>query len=151
VLLHESAFEYARSRPDAPAVVCGAERLSYRDLDQRANAVAHALQQRGTRPGRLVGICAHRGIDGLVGLLGILKSGCTYVPLDPDYPRERLDFMVRDSEIDTVVVDAPQTARQLPTVGVVAVCDTPGRLEQPRTISATSSTPRARWAGRRVR
>src|SRR5579884_11362 len=131
VLLHESVFEYARSRPDAPAVVCGAERLSYRDLDQRANAVAHALQERGTRPGRLVGICAHRGIDGLVGLLGILKSGCAYVPLDPDYPRERLDFMVRDSEIDTVVVDAPQTARQLPTVGVIAVCDTPGRFEQP--------------------
>lgn len=131
MLLHESVFEHARSRPDAPAVVCGAERLSYRDLDQRANVVANALQERGTRPGRLVGICAHRGIDGLIGLLGILKSGCAYVPLDPDYPRERLDFMVRDSEIDTVVVDVPQTARQLPAVGVVAVCDTPGRLDQP--------------------
>ena len=96
----------AAATPDAVAVRAGDTTLSYRDLDQRANALAIALQGRGIGAGDLVGLCCARNEHMLVALLGILKSGAGYVPLDPAFPRERLDFMIADAAVRVAVTDA---------------------------------------------
>ncbi|MFE3578023.1 amino acid adenylation domain-containing protein [Streptomyces vinaceus] len=93
----------ARRRPDAPAVEDAVGTLTYRELDERANRLAHHLVDRGAGPGRLVGLCVERGTDLVVGLLGIMKAGAAYLPLDPNYPAERLAFMLADSGATHVV------------------------------------------------
>ncbi|HEU0076714.1 MAG TPA: amino acid adenylation domain-containing protein, partial [Longimicrobiaceae bacterium] len=97
-------FEAQAARtPDAEALVHGTESLTYRELDARANQLAHALRRRGAGPEVRVGICARRSIDLVVGLLGIVKSGAAYVPLDPAYPRERIALTLRDARAPLVV------------------------------------------------
>ncbi|WHS56692.1 amino acid adenylation domain-containing protein [Pseudomonas brassicacearum] len=83
--------------PDAVAVVSGEAELSYSQLNARANQVAHRLLELGIRPDDRVAICADRSLDMVAGLLGILKAGAAYVPLDPDYPHERLAYMLENS------------------------------------------------------
>ncbi|WP_445261592.1 AMP-binding protein, partial [Pseudomonas sp. RL_105y_Pfl2_101] len=83
--------------PDAVAVVSGEAALSYSQLNTRANQVAHRLLELGIRPDDRVAICADRSLDMVAGLLGILKAGAAYVPLDPDYPAERLAYMLENS------------------------------------------------------
>ncbi|MFY2561145.1 amino acid adenylation domain-containing protein [Corallococcus terminator] len=90
--------EQARVRPEAVAITLGAEHLTYGALEQRSNQVAHALARRGMGPGRLAGICMERSLELIVGLLGVLKTGGAFLPLDPGYPRERLRYMLRDSD-----------------------------------------------------
>ena len=87
----------ARSRPDQPAVVSGTERLDYATLDRRANRLADALIERGVRPDQVVGLCAQRSAELVVGILGILKAGAAYLPLDPALPAERLAGMAADA------------------------------------------------------
>ena len=89
--------ERVRQQPAALAVTCGAESLTYETLDTQSNALAARLRSRGAGPGQLVGLCVERSVDMLVGLLGILKSGAAYVPLDPAFPPARLELMMRDS------------------------------------------------------
>ncbi|WLH37955.1 amino acid adenylation domain-containing protein [Pseudomonas sp. FP2196] len=84
-------------QPDAVALQAGEHRLSYRELNARANRLAHHLRKLGVTPDARVAICVERGLDLVIGLLGILKAGGAYVPLDPDYPLERLNFMLQDS------------------------------------------------------
>ena len=72
------------------------KQLTYRELNSRANQLAHYLRRLGIGPEKLVGICVERSIEMVIGLLGILKAGGAYVPLDPSYPRERLAFMLED-------------------------------------------------------
>ncbi|MDE2150257.1 MAG: amino acid adenylation domain-containing protein [Gammaproteobacteria bacterium] len=98
------ASQAART-PDAVALVAGSRRLSYRELDQRANAVAAALRERGV--GKLVGLCCGRNEHLLIGLLGILKSGAGYVPLDPAFPAGRLEYMCADAGLRCIVADRP--------------------------------------------
>ncbi|MCP4660487.1 MAG: AMP-binding protein, partial [bacterium] len=85
------------ARPDARAVVCGPTMLSYRELDERASRLAHHLRELGVVPEVLVGIAAERRPEVVVGLLGILKAGGVYLPLDPSHPEERLAFQLRDA------------------------------------------------------
>ncbi|MFE3153134.1 MULTISPECIES: AMP-binding protein, partial [unclassified Streptomyces] len=94
VVLPEVFGEWVVRTPDAPAVVCAGERVSYAELDARANRLAHALLDEGVVPGSRVGICLNRGIRPVVALLGVLKAGAAAVPLDPEYPLDRLEFMV---------------------------------------------------------
>ena len=103
--VHELFERQAARTPEAIAVVCGAERLTYRELDERANQLAHHLRRRGVGPGALVAICAQRTLQLLVGLLGVWKAGAAYVPLDPAYPPERLAFMLEDSCAAVLLVD----------------------------------------------
>ncbi|MER7764187.1 amino acid adenylation domain-containing protein [Streptomyces sp. NPDC097619] len=93
----------ARLHPDAPAVEDADGVLDYRALDERANRLAHHLMDQGVGPGRLVGLCVERGADLVVGLLGIMKAGAAYLPLDPNYPADRLAFMLADSGATHVV------------------------------------------------
>ena len=95
----------AERSPDATAVVYEEERLSYRELNARANQLAHYLRKLGVGREVLVGICMERSLEMMVGLLGILKAGGAYVPLDPAYPEERLAFMIRDSGLKVLVTD----------------------------------------------
>jgi amino acid adenylation domain-containing protein len=92
--------------PDSVAVVSAFERLTYRQLNHRANQVAHQLRRMGVRAETRVGICVERSELMIIGLLGILKAGGAYVPLDPEYPTDRLSFMVDDGEIGVLVTQA---------------------------------------------
>src|SRR6266511_2881614 len=96
--VHQLFEEQVRKSPDAVAVVCGDESLSYAELNEQANRLAHYLIGLGVKPDDRVGICVERSLGMVVGLLGILKSGGAYVPLDPAYPSERLRYMLNDSE-----------------------------------------------------
>ena len=96
--VHELFEEQVERTPDAVAVVFEDTQLTYRELNRRANQLAHYLQKLGVGPEALVGVCVERSLEMVVGLLGILKSGGAYVPLDPAYPKERLAFMVADSQ-----------------------------------------------------
>ncbi|MCO6509298.1 MAG: amino acid adenylation domain-containing protein [Aridibacter famidurans] len=98
--------EQARSTPDAVAVETEEGSVTYEELDAKANQLASYLVGNGIRNEALVGICVERSIDMMVGLLGILKAGAAYVPLDPDYPAERIGAVIRDSGMKTVVTQA---------------------------------------------
>ncbi|WP_233601911.1 non-ribosomal peptide synthetase [Corallococcus sp. CA047B] len=96
-LLHDLVAQQAALTPDATALVVGTRRLSYAQLDARANQLAHHLRSLGVGPEVRVALCLERSEDLLLSLLAILKAGGTYVPLDPAYPRQRLDFTLADS------------------------------------------------------
>jgi amino acid adenylation domain-containing protein len=103
--IHELFEAQADRTPDKLAVVLGSRRLTYRELNQRANQLAHFLRGEGVQPGVLVGICVDRSVELVVGLLGILKAGGTYVPIDPQYPPERRAFMLQDSNSPIILTE----------------------------------------------
>ena len=95
--VHELFEEQAARTPQAVAVIYEEERLSYGELNARANRLAHYLRELGVKPDERVAICVERSFEMIVGLLAILKAGGAYVPLDPAYPEERLRYMLEDS------------------------------------------------------
>jgi amino acid adenylation domain-containing protein len=103
-----------RRTPDATAVESGDERLTYAELNARANRLAHLLREEGVRPGAVVGVFARRSADLVVGLLAVLKSGAAYLPLDPDQPDDRLAFMLADAGA-RLVLTASLLAPRLPS------------------------------------
>ncbi|BCL84575.1 amino acid adenylation domain-containing protein [Ktedonobacteria bacterium brp13] len=107
--------------PEAPAVVFEEVSLSYRELNARANRLAHWLQQQGVGPETMVGICMERSLEMVVGLLGILKAGGTCVPLDPEYPQQRLAFMLRDAQVDLLLTQT-HLCERLPAYPGTVVC-----------------------------
>ena len=104
-LAHEYFEEQADRVPNHVAARHGARHLSYAQLEARANRLAHTLRKRGIRQGSFVGIALARSIDMLAALLAVLKTGATYVPLDPQFPAERLAFMAEDAGLATLIVD----------------------------------------------
>src|SRR5262249_5273071 len=111
----------ARSTPGATALVFGDTRLSYLELECRANQLAHHLRRFGVGPETVVGLCVERSAAMVVGLLGILKAGCAYLPLDPAYPAERLAFMLGDAGAAVLVTQADLRER-IPADGAHVVC-----------------------------
>ena len=111
--IHELFEAQVQRTPDVVAVVFEDESLTYAELNTRANQLAHYLHSQGVGPDVLVGICMERSIEMVVGLLGILKAGGAYLPLDPSYPRDRIHFMIQDSQI-SVLLSLGQLASQLP-------------------------------------
>ncbi|HMK91070.1 MAG TPA: amino acid adenylation domain-containing protein, partial [Methylocystis sp.] len=107
---HELFEAQAARAPLAAAVVDQGRSLSYGELNARANRLAHALQRRGVGPDVLVGLCVERSLEMVVGLLAILKAGGAYLPLDPDYPQERLAFMIADAKPRLVLTQARRAA-----------------------------------------
>jgi amino acid adenylation domain-containing protein len=104
--LHALFEDQVSKAPDATAVVFGGESLSYRELNVRANRLAHHLIELGVGPDRRVALCLDRSISMVVGLLAILKAGGAYVPLDPTYPRQRLEQMLADAGVTLLLTDA---------------------------------------------
>ncbi len=96
-LIHQRFEAQAQAHPQRTALVFGEQTLSYQALNRRANGIAHALLAQGVRPDDRVAILSLRGIDMLCALLGVLKAGAAYVPLDPAYPTERLGYLLDDS------------------------------------------------------
>lgn len=109
--VHALFAAQAAETPDAVAVEFGDEQLSYRELERRANQLAHALQKRGVGPDSLVAICLQRSFNAMVAVLGVLKAGGAYVPLDPVYPQVRLAFMLEDSGAEVVLADEGTAGR----------------------------------------
>ncbi len=95
--VHELFEERAQNTPGAVAVVFGGDQITYQQLNERSSQLARHLQTLGVAPGVITAICVDRSIEMVVGLLGIWKAGGAYLPLDPDFPRERLEFMLADS------------------------------------------------------
>ncbi|MCH9649660.1 MAG: amino acid adenylation domain-containing protein [Deltaproteobacteria bacterium] len=102
--LHELFEAQAKQTPEGLAVVSGQESLTYRELDIRANRVATALRHQGVGTESLVGLCVERSAEMIAAILGILKAGGAYLPLDPEYPAERLRFMMQDGELKALLV-----------------------------------------------
>ncbi|WP_145133656.1 MULTISPECIES: non-ribosomal peptide synthetase, partial [unclassified Pseudomonas] len=116
--IHGLFEEQVQRTPDALAVLHGGQRLSYGELNEQANRLAHYLRKQGVRPDSRVAICVERGLDMVVGLLAILKAGGGYVPLDPAYPADRIAYMLQDSAPAAVLA---QTA----TLGLLAGASMP--------------------------
>jgi len=103
-LLHEAVADRVERQPAATALIdTEGARLTYRELDRRANQLAHRLQGMGIGPGSTVGLCLPRSAETIVALLATLKAGAAYLPLDPNHPVERLEFMLSDSGASAVV------------------------------------------------
>ncbi|HEX2798924.1 MAG TPA: condensation domain-containing protein, partial [Thermoanaerobaculia bacterium] len=118
--IHALIEKQAAATPGAPAVVAGRTTLTYRDLDARAARLAGFLASRGAGPGSLVALCVERSADMLVALLGILKTGAAYVPLDPAFPKERLALILEDARPKLLVTHA-SLADELPEHGAAVV------------------------------
>jgi non-ribosomal peptide synthetase component F len=101
--LHHFFEQQVLRTPDAVAAIFGHERISYRELNRRADRLAAYLRKQGVGPEVLVGLCTDRSVDLLVGILGILKAGGAYVPLDPAYPERRLNCILEDSHASILV------------------------------------------------
>lgn len=119
--IHQLFEVQAEQTPDAVALVFGEQQLTYKQLNCRANQLAHYLQTLGAGPEVLVGVCFDRSLDAIVSLLAILKAGAAYLPLDPAYPKERLDFMVSDAQI-SVLLTQQKLIERLPDCGAKVVC-----------------------------
>lgn len=104
--IHQLIEKQTDATPDAPALAFEGKELTYRELDERANAFAHHLRTLGVKPGTLVGVCVERSLDLMVATLGIMKAGGAYLPLDPTYPRDRLALMIEDSKVPVIVSQA---------------------------------------------
>ncbi len=101
--LHQLIDEQVERSPDAIAVIFNQQQLTYRELNNRANQLARYLQSLGVKADSLVGICVERSLEMVIGILGIIKAGGAYIPLDSSYPEERLAFMMEDANVDVLL------------------------------------------------
>lgn len=121
VCVHQMFEAQVERTPDALALVSGNERLTFQELNRRANQVAHFLQKQGVGPDQFVGLCMERSAEMIVGLLGILKAGGAYMPLDPNYPKERLIYMLKNARAH-VLLTQQQVFENLPEHAGRVVC-----------------------------
>ncbi len=120
VCLHQLFEERAKQTPDAPAISLE-EQLTYEQLNQRADQLAIYLQKLGVRPEMKIGICIERSLEMVVALLGVLKAGAAYVPLDSMYPPERLSFIFKDADIEVLLTQS-SLIKRLPSHAAHIVC-----------------------------
>jgi amino acid adenylation domain-containing protein len=123
--IHNLFAAQAEKTPTAIAVVVGHQQLTYRDLDQRANQLANYLLSLGVRPEMRLGICLERGVEMIVALMATLKAGAAYVPFDPEYPQDRLQFMAQDAQVSALLTTSDVAGRlQLGGNGRTVLLDT---------------------------
>jgi amino acid adenylation domain-containing protein len=101
--IHELFEEAAKKYPETKALVFKNNFLTYQELEHRSNQVANYLKARGVLPDTLIGLCVDRSLEMVIGMLGILKAGAAYVPLDPNYPQTRIEFVLEDSGIEVLL------------------------------------------------
>ena len=119
--IHQQFEAQAAATPDAIALVFEDQQLTYRDLNQRVNRLAHFLRNAGVGPEDLVGIMMERSPEMVVALLGVLKAGGCYVPLDPEYPEQRLAYMVEDSKLELLLTQQ-RLVERVPLANVQTIC-----------------------------
>ena len=130
--IHELFEAQVERTPDAVAVIFEGQHLTYRELNRRANQLAHYLRELGVGPGVLVGLCVERSLEMVVGILGVLEAGGAYVPLDPAYPRERLAFMLHDAQV-VALLTQERLVEHLPPQEVPVLClDTEWKTISPK-------------------
>ncbi|RCX18353.1 amino acid adenylation domain-containing protein [Anaerobacterium chartisolvens] len=112
--IHELFEARVEQSPDSIAAAFEEKTLTYRQLNEKANQLAHLLQEKGVGPEKVVGIITERSIESIVGILGILKAGGCYLPIDPAYPNERLEFMLEDAGV-SILVTGQQLLEKLPS------------------------------------
>jgi amino acid adenylation domain-containing protein len=105
LLVADLCVNQSEEMPDSIAVIRETAHLTYRELDRRATRMAEVLTESGAHPDSLVGVCLQRSLEMVIALVGIVKSGAAYIPLDPNYPPERLLYMIEDSAPDVVLTD----------------------------------------------
>ncbi|MBR7672953.1 amino acid adenylation domain-containing protein, partial [Streptomyces daliensis] len=136
---------WAATRPDAVAVMAVGQEVSYAELNERANRLARWLIARGAGPERYVAVALPRTVDLLVALLAVAKSGAAYLPLDTDYPAERLEFMLAETAPVTVL-SSSHLAELVPTVGALTLVDDADTAAAIGACSAANVTDADRWA-----
>ena len=106
ICVHQLFERQVNETPEAIALSFAGREITYRELNQQANQVAHYLIEKGIQPDQLVGLLVERSAEMIIAMMGILKSGAAYLPLDPSYPRERIDYMLQDGEVSAVISQA---------------------------------------------
>ncbi|MCM3538297.1 non-ribosomal peptide synthetase [Priestia endophytica] len=127
--IHTLFEEQVEKTPEAIAVVCEDEELTYQELNERSNQLAHYLQKRGVGCESLVGICVTRSSEMIVGLLGIMKAGGAYVPIDPAYPESRLQYILADAHIKVLVTQEKVQQKMILPKSVDVICIDRDRAE----------------------
>jgi natural product biosynthesis luciferase-like monooxygenase protein len=140
--MHEAIAAQVAKTPDAIALICDNQSLTYAALDARANRVAHVLVDMGVAPDTLVGLCLNRSLDLVVAALAIQKAGGAYVPMDPSYPADRIALYIEDSGCPVIVTQS-MIAEKLPPHAAQVLClDTDGRPDlAPQTAPETRVRP----------
>ncbi|MFI0370125.1 amino acid adenylation domain-containing protein [Actinomadura sp. 1N219] len=140
LLLHRLVERRARECPDAAAVVCDDRRLSYADLDGRADEVARSLRGRGLRPGETVAVAGERSEGTVIAMLGVLKAGAAYLPVDPDHPEERTAAAVRETGARLTLLPGRDDVRIVPVGHQAAPPGTPVGPSSPAYVIYTSGS-----------
>jgi natural product biosynthesis luciferase-like monooxygenase protein len=131
-LVHTLIAQQAAATPQATAIVCGGESLTYRELDARSDRVAQYLVSVGVGPDSLVGLNLKRSCDLVVGALAILKAGGAYVPLDPSYPADRIGYMIEDSGLTLLIAEpAASASMSMPGVRTISVAEALAAMPSP--------------------
>ena len=121
--LHGLVEAQVQRTPDATALIFEQQRLTYRELDRRANRLANDLRGRGVESGGRVGVCMERSVEMVVALLGILKAGAAYVPFDPEYPAERIAYLMTDAQVPVLLTQERLIAKLPPHRGSTVCLD----------------------------
>ncbi|KZE44088.1 hypothetical protein AV540_01955 [Brevibacillus parabrevis] len=136
--VHQAFEKQVEKTPDAVALVYKDVELTYAELNERANQLAHRLLAEGVKPDELVGICVERSPEMIVAFLGVMKAGAAYVPLDPAHPQERIAYMIEDSQASVLLTQASLTDR-LPASSRQVIClDSDELANEPVTNVETS-------------
>ncbi|WP_245871436.1 non-ribosomal peptide synthetase [Asanoa hainanensis] len=139
--VHELFEQQARRTPDAVAVVGTHERLTYRQLNERSNQLAHKLRADGITVGSVVGIYARRDVSMIVAFLAVLKAGAAYLPLEPGQPADRILYLLQDAGVSTVLTDAVYHAQVPAGAWTVRRMDVGDTLQEPVTALGRTCSP----------
>lgn len=101
--IHEIIAGISENSPNAQALTYNGISMTYGELDEKASIIATMLLKKIRKPNEVIGLCVERSLDMIVGLVGILKAGCAYLPIDPEYPAQRIDFILEDAQVDIVI------------------------------------------------
>ncbi|PEP90515.1 non-ribosomal peptide synthetase, partial [Bacillus wiedmannii] len=119
--IHTFFEQTARKFPENIAIELDDYKLSYRELNKKANQLAHYLKEKGMQKEQLIGISMERSVDMVIAILGVLKVGGAYVPLDPNYPQERLEYMLKDSNLDIVITQKHNVSKFNKGIQTIAI------------------------------